>query len=89
MSVGEWVRYPGDRVLQIRNETLAKGIPVEPSILGADAITMMFPATHQLFSLTEIRFKFLWFDTRRVISILEMLYRVVLLTTIVAAARVA
>ena len=28
----------------------------------------------QLFSLTEFRFKFLWFDRRRVISILEMVY---------------
>jgi hypothetical protein len=50
---------------------------------------MMFPATHQLFSLTEIRFKFLWFDTHREISILEMLYQAVLLTTMVAAARIA
>ena len=31
-STGERVRYPGDRVLQVRNENLAKGIPVEPSI---------------------------------------------------------
>lgn len=31
-SPGERVRYPGDRVLQVRNENLAKGIPVEPSI---------------------------------------------------------
>ncbi len=50
---------------------------------------MIFPAMHQLFSLTEIKFKFLWFDSHRVISILEMLYRPMLLTTMVAAARVA
>jgi 3-dehydro-L-gulonate 2-dehydrogenase len=31
-STGERVRYPGDRVLQTRNENLAHGIPVEPSI---------------------------------------------------------
>lgn len=29
---GERVRYPGERVLQTRNENLANGIPVEPSI---------------------------------------------------------
>ena len=29
---GERVRYPGERVLQTRNENLAKGIPVEPAI---------------------------------------------------------
>jgi 3-dehydro-L-gulonate 2-dehydrogenase len=31
-SGGEFVRYPGYRVLQIRQENLAEGIPVEPSI---------------------------------------------------------
>ena len=31
-SKGERVRYPGEQVLKIRSENLAKGIPVEPSI---------------------------------------------------------
>jgi 3-dehydro-L-gulonate 2-dehydrogenase len=29
---GGQVRYPGERVLQIRKENLANGVPVEPSI---------------------------------------------------------
>src|SRR5258708_26536309 len=31
-SGGEQVRYPGEQVLKIRSENLAKGIPVEPTI---------------------------------------------------------
>jgi 3-dehydro-L-gulonate 2-dehydrogenase len=31
-ATGGQVRYPGERVLQIRKENLAKGIPVEPAI---------------------------------------------------------
>lgn len=31
-SGGEQVRYPGEQVLKIRSENLAKGIPVEPAI---------------------------------------------------------
>lgn len=42
----------------------------------------------QLFSLTEIRFKFLWFDRLRVISILEKIYQVTLLKIVFVAARV-
>jgi 3-dehydro-L-gulonate 2-dehydrogenase len=32
LSGGECVRYPGYRVLQIRKENLANGIPVDPSV---------------------------------------------------------
>jgi 3-dehydro-L-gulonate 2-dehydrogenase len=31
-AAGAQVRYPGERVLQIREENLAKGVPVEPAI---------------------------------------------------------
>jgi 3-dehydro-L-gulonate 2-dehydrogenase len=31
-ATGEPVRYPGERVLQVRNENMARGIPVEPAI---------------------------------------------------------
>lgn len=31
-SNGEHVRYPGEQVLKTRNENMAKGIPVEPSV---------------------------------------------------------